>query len=102
MTLETFSKKFDQFADAPNAVAKMRELVLHLAVTGKLVPQDPNDEPAKDLIRRASPRPRVFFSPPLLVSPLYALPYTTSQIPGQTPATFHVPLLNIGSPTNFD
>jgi type I restriction enzyme S subunit len=37
MTLATFFKKFDQFADAPNAVAKMRELVLDLAVTGRLV-----------------------------------------------------------------
>ena len=36
MKLETFFEKFDQFADAPNAVAKMRELVLQLGVTGKL------------------------------------------------------------------
>ncbi len=39
MTLETFFDKFDQFADAPNAVAKMRALVLELAVRGKLVEQ---------------------------------------------------------------
>ena len=45
MKLETFFEKFDLFSDAPNAMAKMRELVLHLAVTGKLVPQDPNDDP---------------------------------------------------------
>ena len=37
MTLATFFKKFDQFADAPNAVAKMRELVLDLAVTSRLI-----------------------------------------------------------------
>ena len=36
MKLETFFEKFDQFADAPNAVAKMRELVLELAVRGRL------------------------------------------------------------------
>ena len=34
MKLETFFEKFDQFADAPDAVAKMRELVLQLAVQG--------------------------------------------------------------------
>ncbi len=28
MTPEAFFENFDQFADAPNAVAKMRELVL--------------------------------------------------------------------------
>ena len=39
MTLETFFAKFDQFADAPDAVAKMRELVLDLAATGRLLPR---------------------------------------------------------------
>ena len=52
MTLETFFQKFDTFADAPNAVAKMRELVLNLAVSGKLVRQDPNDEAADELLSR--------------------------------------------------
>lgn len=50
MTLETFFAKFDLFADAPDAVAKMRELVLQLAVTGKLVAQDNRDEPASSLL----------------------------------------------------
>jgi type I restriction enzyme S subunit len=36
MKLETFFEKFDQFADAPDAVAAMRELVLQLAVRGNL------------------------------------------------------------------
>ena len=50
MKLETFFEKFDLFADAPDAVAKMRELVLELAVTGKLVAQDNCDEPASSLL----------------------------------------------------
>lgn len=52
MTLETVFKKFDLFADTPKAVAKMRELVRHLAITGKLVPQKPDDEPASLLLDR--------------------------------------------------
>ncbi len=52
MKLETFFEKFDQFADAPDAVAKMRELVLELAVQGKLVDQLPSDEPATKLLER--------------------------------------------------
>ncbi|MEO6994404.1 MAG: restriction endonuclease subunit S [Lacunisphaera sp.] len=36
MTVETFFEKFALFADAPDAVAKMRELVLELAVRGQL------------------------------------------------------------------
>lgn len=43
MRLETFFEKFELFADAPNAVRKMRELVVDLAVKGKLVPNNPND-----------------------------------------------------------
>ena len=39
MTLETFFEKFDLFADAPGAVKKMRELVLELAVSGRLMPE---------------------------------------------------------------
>ena len=52
MTLETFFEKFDLFADAPGAMAKMRELVLRLAVQVKLVPQNPNDEPAEELLEK--------------------------------------------------
>jgi type I restriction enzyme S subunit len=52
MTAETFFEKFDQFADAPNAVAGVRELVLGLAIQGKLVQQDPEDEPAQELLKR--------------------------------------------------
>jgi len=52
MTIETFFEKFDLFADAPDAVAKMRELVLNLAVQGKLSYQDLNDESAHTLLGR--------------------------------------------------
>jgi type I restriction enzyme S subunit len=52
MKLETFFEKFDQFADASDAVAKMRELVLQLAVQGKLVCQHPADESADVLLKR--------------------------------------------------
>ena len=54
MELATFFEKFDQFADAPNAVAKMRELVLELAVQGELVSQDSGDEPASIQLERVA------------------------------------------------
>ncbi len=36
MTPDEFHEKFELFADAPNAVAKMRELVLLLAITVRI------------------------------------------------------------------
>lgn len=50
MKIETFFEKFDQFVDAPNAVARMRELVLNFAVTGRLSERRANDAPVGDLI----------------------------------------------------
>lgn len=45
-------RHFDLIAQAPGSVARLRELILTLAVQGKLVPQDPSDEPASELIKK--------------------------------------------------
>jgi type I restriction enzyme S subunit len=42
----------DLLATAPGGVARLRELILTLAVQGKLVPQDPADEPAGELLKK--------------------------------------------------
>lgn len=44
MKLDSFFEKFDQFADAPDAVAKMRELVLRLAFSGSLTGKQPTHD----------------------------------------------------------
>ena len=38
------------------AIKKMRSKILDLAIHGKLVPQDPNDEPAIELLKRINPK----------------------------------------------
>ena len=43
---------YDRVADAPDAVSRLRQFVLDLAVRGKLVEQDPADEAASELLRR--------------------------------------------------
>ena len=43
---------YERIADAPNAVVRLRRFILNLAVRGKLVEQDPNDESAPELLKR--------------------------------------------------
>ena len=43
---------FDRISEAPDAVPRLRRFILDLAVRGKLVEQDPNDEPASELLKR--------------------------------------------------
>lgn len=43
---------FDRISEAPDAIPRLRLLILDLAVRGILVEQDPNDEPAAELIKR--------------------------------------------------
>ena len=41
---------YDRVAETPGAIARVRRLVLDLAVRGKLTAQDPADEPARELL----------------------------------------------------
>lgn len=50
--LPNFEHLFATTAQAPGGVARLRELILTLAVQGKLVPQDPSDEPASELLKK--------------------------------------------------
>jgi type I restriction enzyme, S subunit len=52
MTTGDLITAFAVVAEAPDGVARLQELVLELAVRGRLVPQDPTDEPASVLAER--------------------------------------------------
>jgi type I restriction enzyme S subunit len=43
---------FNEISEAPDAVPRLRRFVLDLAVRGKLVEQNPADEPASELLKR--------------------------------------------------
>ncbi len=49
---------FDRLTDARDAIPRLRRFILDLAVRGKLVPQDPNDEPASELLKRIAAEKR--------------------------------------------
>ena len=52
MNAEHLLTHFDRLADAPDAIPRLRRFILDLAVRGKLVEQDPEDEPAGELLKR--------------------------------------------------
>ncbi len=43
---------FDRISDAPDAVPRLRRFILELAVRGRLVDQNTNDEPVSELLKR--------------------------------------------------
>jgi len=52
MTPDRLLAHFDRLAEAPHAIPRLRRFILGLAVRGKLVEQDPNDECASELLKR--------------------------------------------------
>lgn len=49
-TRNLLEQHFDTAFAAPDGIARLRELILTLAMQGKLVDQDPNDPPASELL----------------------------------------------------
>lgn len=52
MKAERLLAHYERIADAPDAIARLRRFILDLAVRGKLVPQNREDEPATELLKR--------------------------------------------------
>jgi len=52
MNRELLLQHFHRISEAPDAISRLRRFILDLAVRGKLVEQDPNDEPAAELLKR--------------------------------------------------
>lgn len=52
MNPEQLLQHFDRIVESPDAVPRLRQFILDLAMRVKLVAQNPNDEPAAELINR--------------------------------------------------
>ena len=88
---------YEQIADAPDAIARLRRFILDLAVRGKLVKQNQNDEPAAELLKRISEEKarlvkakkiskQVAFQPPDLSEVSFDLPGSWDWCPSTYPS----------------
>jgi type I restriction enzyme S subunit len=50
MNAERLLAHYDRIVDAPDAIPRLRRFVFDLAVRGKLVPQEPDEKPAPELL----------------------------------------------------
>ncbi len=97
MNAERLLAQYERIADAPGTISRLRRFVLELAVRGKLVPQDPNDEPAEELLKRiAAERARLVKAgeiskqdaskPELSVDRTFVVPESWTWVPATYPA----------------
>jgi type I restriction enzyme S subunit len=52
MNAERLLAQFERISEAPDAIPRLRRFILDLAVRGKLVQQDPENEPAEEQLER--------------------------------------------------
>lgn len=85
MNPERLLQNFDRLIDTPDAVLRLRRFILDLAVRGKLVEQNPEDEPAAELLRRIEAEKKQSFSS----SDKKTQPLDEAQIPFAIPDNWH-------------
>ena len=83
MDKEIFLTEFGHLAQGPDGVKKLRDLILQLAVQGKLVGQDSDDEPASVLLEKIEAEKKNLIAKgvfkksrqkPKEISPLFLIP----------------------------
>ena len=85
MNAEHLLTHFDRIADAPDAIPRLRRFILDLAVRGKLVPQDPNDEPASELLKRIGVEKARLVREKKISKQIPFLPFDLSEVPFDLP-----------------
>src|SRR5437879_10918166 len=73
--VQKFVESFEVLAEADGGIGKLRELVLTLAVRGKLVAQDPSEETASNLLKRIA-KERALLVRPTSATKLKSVPPT--------------------------
>lgn len=86
--MELLEQHFDTAFSAPEGIQKLRELILTLAMQGKLVPQDPNDTPASELLKDIEAEKKRLVKEGKIKTPKPLSAITDSGIPYELPQSW--------------
>jgi type I restriction enzyme S subunit len=82
---DLLEKHFETAFAAPDGIAKLRELILTLAMRGKLVEQDPNDPPASELLKEIEVEKQRLVKEGKIKKPKPLPPIKPEEVPYQLP-----------------
>ena len=88
MTPGEFIAAFDVIAEAPGGIERLRELVLQLAVRGKLVPQDGGEEPPISILERNAKEKRCLVDQRKISKPKSLPRLSSEEVPFNVPETW--------------
>lgn len=97
MDADLFLQQFGHLVQAEGGIKKLRDVILQLAVRGKLVEQNPADEPADVLLKKIATARKNFTSDYKLNASKENQPVSASNIPHALPRSWQwIRLSNIG------
>ena len=88
MTPGEFIAAFDVIAEAPGGIERLRELVLQLAVRGRLVAQDGGEEPAGKLVTKLEAGKEQLLEKKIITKSRYSCGVPVEQGPFEIPETW--------------
>ncbi|PLC47920.1 restriction endonuclease subunit S [Pollutimonas subterranea] len=95
--MELLEQHFDTAFSAPDGIQKLRKLILTLAMQGKLVPQDPSDPPASNLLKEIGAEKKRLVKEGKIKAPKLLPPVTEKEKPYALPQRWQwVRLIEIG------
>lgn len=86
--MELLEQHFEATFAAPDGIKKLRELILTLALRGKLVYQDPKDQTASELLKKIEAEKKRLVKQGKIREPKPLPPLTPEEIPYEIPNTW--------------
>ncbi len=99
MQTDLLFDQFDALLTTPDDVAHLEAAILQLAVRGKLVPQDPNDEPTTKLLKRIRAEKERLIREGQIHKPKPLPPIEADEIPYELPESWA--WVRLGEATNY-